>query len=1355
MSSPFTFANQQLLQMQGLATALPPEDDADDGEWTPPRPQPALYGQGFPQIRQPQKPLLDRLGDTAGRIGHGALEFGKQFLEDLDFPDFLNKGISNRERVYRALNVGSFFLPPLKIGQTAAMATRMAIKAAETGAVTGALSAVRGDPIVPSAILGGGLGAGVEALLTKGRRMRVGTASAAARNAFRDPAAFNKLATSPIGSQEWAVLSGQLTDGTKLKLPDAKNLELHQQLGEEIRNLGYEPMEARGYGPNQNPDPDIYENAWLVPGMKRKHALELANAYQQGSVLTHEGLFSLDTNEIFPIKKSRTKFRSVNVGHDYYTDVPGLGQFGLEFDNPIAINAKAPKSIGPVADAHQRLESLVYREDDQPLMDKVINMPIRSTLKSWYIKLVRSFEGLADFEKAAKSEGQRQDVLTSASKLAQLAAGHSSYAQHAFEYGIPNWDDRTEIVAPALESILSKVKPGEWKRFEDYGFARRFLHLSTDRGFSLPKLPGGSRLTIDDLTKIIADTEEAAPHLKQIFEDTVSWRNSLLNELLVKPKILSEDAYKAITSTSLDFVPLRIAAETALEKTRFDMPGDRVIFRNPIERITGIASKKFEPWTHALIRDLYSWSKLAHNQQVALTFINDLEGIDKSLSKRFAEKIRTPPLELTSMQAAAVEEIKASDPELAKHAEATGLEFLALMAPSKLLQHGYIGALLPQKEQWMEYKPKNRPVISVDREPGSALIESTDVTALDKNRRPVAPVPKPAPSTRLSMEEFEAMRAKFSPEMAGPESLQVPPNSPGTELVRAGDTEPRAWTHFDPDDFEMQEKEAIQRVWYKITDPNIWEAFQAMKPAELGLFTKVFAGVASTLRAGATLALEFMARNPLKDVLHAGVVTGTMPQEVASGFAHAMRKDDVYQRYLAAGGGRAGLVAQDRAAIRTHIANAIGMNERSGIGKFYNVVRSPIEALQAMSDFFETGTRVGVFDQKYQEYLKNGIAAPEAVRRAALDSRNATVDFGVHGSKTTAVRLITAFWNAQIQGYDNLVRSFAKDPMGTSARATAMITVPSVLLYFANRDDDEYFQLPQWERDMFWHVKMPESLPWVHDKWMRFPKPFDLGYQFGSSVERFLQFLDNDDKKAVDSLAANYLTKNFGDLVPLPTAFRPIAENAINKSFLRNRPIESRGMADIAPEYRIQPGTSDFAAKLGGWLGYSPIKIDNLIRGYLGGLGRVGTDLGDAAVNLNSGRPLLPTEGGFFDPRDIPGLRGLFSQFPRQTESVDKLYEIADQMREAEYTRAHLRQTMQLDDLGDWIEHKALMLGMKKPVDRLLSQVKVLREMRDMILRDRTMSSNERAEQLDSISRAMMGLAQMSQPMSKILEEEK
>ncbi|WP_249663490.1 LPD38 domain-containing protein, partial [Lysinibacillus fusiformis] len=55
---------------------------------------------------------------------------------------------------------------------------------------------------------------------------------------------------------------------------------------------------------------------------------------------------------------------------------------------------------------------------------------------------------------------------------------------------------------------------------------------------------------------------------------------------------------------------------------------------------------------------------------------------------------------------------------------------------------------------------------------------------------------------------------------------------------------------------------------------------------------------------------------------------------------------------------------------------------------------------------------------------------------------------------------------------DNIVRTFAKHPTGTSIRALTLVTLPTLLLYALNRDDEEYQELDSWEKDMNWMIPM-------------------------------------------------------------------------------------------------------------------------------------------------------------------------------------------------------------------------------------------------------------------------------------------
>src|SRR5207253_2735319 len=104
---------------------------------------------------------------------------------------------------------------------------------------------------------------------------------------------------------------------------------------------------------------------------------------------------------------------------------------------------------------------------------------------------------------------------------------------------------------------------------------------------------------------------------------------------------------------------------------------------------------------------------------------------------------------------------------------------------------------------------------------------------------------------------------------------------------------------------------------------------------------------------------------------------------------------------------------------------------------------------------------------------------------------------------------------------------------GFMGRAAVGITLPSVLLHFANRDEEGYAEIPQWQRDLFWLVKMG-------DHWIRIPKPFELGMVFGSIPERLLEFADTHDPKGVTE-SLKVIAGDIGQMVtPIPTAVMPL-----------------------------------------------------------------------------------------------------------------------------------------------------------------------------------------------------------------------
>jgi hypothetical protein len=349
-----------------------------------------------------------------------------------------------------------------------------------------------------------------------------------------------------------------------------------------------------------------------------------------------------------------------------------------------------------------------------------------------------------------------------------------------------------------------------------------------------------------------------------------------------------------------------------------------------------------------------------------------------------------------------------------------------------------------------------------------------------------------------------------------------------------------------------------------------------------------------------------------------------------------------------------------------------------------------------------------------------------------LASREVSVDFARHGAKTEAIRMMTAFWNARLQGYHRLYRAMRDHPVRTSYRAGVAITMPSVLLFYANKDDPEYWAKPQWERDLFWHVK-------IRGTYYKIPKPFELGIIFGTIPERLLEWAHTDDPEGVEK-ALGTLANDAAGLLPIPTSLVPLIENFGNWSLFKRQPIESRPLQDVQQQYRYTEGTSEVAKGLGRMLGYSPLKIDNLMFGWTGGLGRMGVDFADVGGQAVGALPHEPRPSK--TAADIPGVRGFVSKpAGRGSEDVERFYATWSDAREAKATRDLLDREDRADELDAFEAKNADALDRYEELESYAREMARLRHDIAEVGRDETMTADQRRREVESLGREMQQLA--------------
>jgi diguanylate cyclase (GGDEF)-like protein len=587
-------------------------------------------------------------------------------------------------------------------------------------------------------------------------------------------------------------------------------------------------------------------------------------------------------------------------------------------------------------------------------------------------------------------------------------------------------------------------------------------------------------------------------------------------------------------------------------------------------------------------------------------------------------------------------------------------------------------------------------------------------------------IPAPTKVTKLSFGEIENQVGKILGDRMDLEGMTEPQRQQLAEemlaVYRPGD-------YFGKDNI-ISVLQGDKRLWYEV-DPDLYKAMMGLSHEQAGSLTRLLTFPAKALRIGATLSLEFIGRNPIRDQLAAFVQSeyGFKPGfDWGRGLFHMLKRDDLFWKWKAAGGERAALLELDRDSLRKSVRDVLGAPP--GAGEILkDVIKSPIELLKLLSAATEDATRIGEFARGVE---REGTSRA-GLEKAAASSREVSVDFARHGAKTEAIRMMTAFWNARLQGYYRLARSMRDHPVRTTARAGVAITLPSTLLFYANKDDPEYWAKPQWERDLFWHVKLRGT-------YYKIPKPFELGIIFGTIPEHILEWAHTHDPKGLEQALTQTVGSDVSSLVPIPTTLVPLIENFANWSMFRRQPIVSRTLEDVQPQYQFTEGTSEVAKGLGRMLGQSPQKIDNLMFGWTGGLGRMAVDLGDVGGQQVG---LLPNE-----PRpsktaaDIPGVRGFVSKpAGRGSEDVERFYSAWSQAQEAKSTRDLLNREDRLDELDTFEDKNADLLDRYDDFKGYADELASLRHEIAEVSRDESLTPDARRQEVDRLGREMQQVA--------------
>ncbi len=465
-------------------------------------------------------------------------------------------------------------------------------------------------------------------------------------------------------------------------------------------------------------------------------------------------------------------------------------------------------------------------------------------------------------------------------------------------------------------------------------------------------------------------------------------------------------------------------------------------------------------------------------------------------------------------------------------------------------------------------------------------------------------------------------------------------------------------------------------VFYRL-NKDLYETIKGLDHEMVALWLKILASPAQLLRAGVTLDPAFQGSNIFRDAFGSAVINkhGMLPfQAAATGMMAMFKNPNIVAEWAASGGAQSFESAYfDRDQMAKLVAKKLGKDVSLARQFHYglNPLKYPM-LLRALSGVGESVTRVGEFKKSYETYIKQGMTTGDARRLAAFESRDRQ-DFAKKGKRTAGLARIAAFWNAGLQGNVALLKAFKERPIRSTLQALAYITLPTMALMAVNKDDDDYWERPQWERDLFWLIPYRKD---ANGKtgFIRLPKPFLLGTIFGALPER-MAASQRGKKNAWNDFDATVRGNTVPN--PVPNAFLWAIETMAGEqgySFFRDSPIVPNNLKGLPPEFQMNDQNSETAKLIGKTLGYSPLKIDYIISSLTGGLGKQIVHNGiDRVITAITGQEKTAENVGPF---------GRFFTTPAgiNSQSVNDFYDEIEKLRREKKGEKVGGKTMDSDD---------------------------------------------------------------------------
>lgn len=534
----------------------------------------------------------------------------------------------------------------------------------------------------------------------------------------------------------------------------------------------------------------------------------------------------------------------------------------------------------------------------------------------------------------------------------------------------------------------------------------------------------------------------------------------------------------------------------------------------------------------------------------------------------------------------------------------------------------------------------------------------------------------------------------------------------------------------------------------KVLDPELYKAFTMIDlERSNSAFMKAARQAKRVLTIGTTSMPDFIIRNFIRDSLHSWSINQDGFKAVTDSFRglnKALKKDDSLIDMMFAGATFGGGYSNVYDPGGT--ANSIrGVLRRKGYTDSQikehesSIVRNSKEAMdkigvalhkyRGVSEAVENANRVAT----YNAAIKSG----KGKAQAAFESRD-LMDFNMMGASKIMINLsdMLPFFNARMQGLSKLGRAIKDDPMGVMKRG-GMITAASLALLSMNWDDKRYEELPDWDKDTYWHF-------FLGDLHVRLPKPFEIGLIYGTMPERFARALGGQDTpgKFGKLMAHNFMaTMAFN---PIPQVALPIAEAYVNYDFFKGGPIENMADSNLIAGARFNDQTSLLMREVGQATGLSPKMLDHIVQGYTGTLGAY--VMGASNILVRGTQDSGETASMRLD--EMPVIKALVRGYgddpAKSTQYTEDFYRLMQQVNQINSTINAYRKQGRTEDAQELIDENKDKLAQRKKMTATQKQMRQLNNQIELVRIDRTLTAEQKRERIDRFMAKRNALTQQA-----------